>query len=32
MGFIDSEKVYDMVNSEALWDVLRMYAVGEVNC
>ena len=23
--FIDSEKVYDRVNKEALWQVLRMY-------
>ena len=29
MGFIDLEKVYDRVNREALWQVLRMYDVGE---
>ena len=28
MGFIDLEKAYDMVNREALWQVLRMYYVG----
>ena len=28
MGFIDLEKVYDRVNWEALWQVLRMYDVG----
>ena len=28
MGFIDLEKAYDMVNREALWQVLRMYDVG----
>ena len=28
MGFIDLEKVYDRVNREALWQVLRMYDVG----
>ena len=28
MGFIDLEKVYDMVNMEALWQVLRKYDVG----
>ena len=27
MGFIDLEKVYDRVNREALWQVLRMYKV-----
>ena len=31
MGFIDLEKAYDRVNSDALWQVLRMYDVG-VNC
>ena len=25
MGFIDLEKVYDRVNREALWQVLKMY-------
>ena len=25
MGFIDLEKAYDRVNSETLWQVLRMY-------
>ena len=25
VGFIDLEKVYDRVNREALWQVLRMY-------
>ena len=28
MGFIELEKVYDRVNREALWQVLRMYDVG----
>ena len=28
VGFIDLEKVYDGVNREALWEVLRMYDVG----
>ena len=27
MDFIDLEKVYDRVNREALWQVLRMYDV-----
>ena len=27
VGFRDPEKVYDMVNREALWQVLRMYDV-----
>ena len=26
-GFIDLEKVYDMVNREPLWQALRMYDV-----
>ena len=26
-GFIDFEKVYNMVNRGALWQVLRMYIV-----
>ena len=26
--FMDLEKEYDRVNREALWQVLRMYAVG----
>ena len=26
--FIDLEKAYDMVNREALWQVLRMYDAG----
>ena len=30
MGFIDLKKVYNMVNREALWQVLRMYHVGGV--
>ena len=29
MGFIDLEKVYDEVNREDLWQVLRMYEVGD---
>ena len=29
MGFIDLEKAYDMANREALWQVLRMYDVGD---
>ena len=28
VSFIDSEKTYDRVSKEALWDVLRMYDVG----
>ena len=28
VGFMDLEKVYDGVNMEALWQVLRMYDVG----
>ena len=28
MGFIDLEKAFDMVNREALWQMLRMYDVG----
>ena len=28
MGFIDLEKAFDMVNREALWQVLRMYDGG----
>ena len=28
MGFMDLWKVYDRVNREALWQVLRMYDVG----
>ena len=28
IGFMDVEKAYDMVNREALWQVLRMYDVG----
>ena len=27
VGFIDLEKLYDRVNKEALWQVLRMYDV-----
>ena len=27
-GFIDLEKVYNRVNREALWQVLRMYDMG----
>ena len=30
MGFIDLEKAYDRVNSEALWQVLRMYDVAGI--
>ena len=29
VGFIDLEKEYDRVNSEALWHVLRMYDVDD---
>ena len=29
MSFIDLEKAYDRVNWEALWQMLRMYNVGE---
>ena len=29
VGFIDLEKVYDWVNREALWQMLRMYDVGD---
>ena len=28
MGFIDLEKVYNKVNREAWWQVLKMYDVG----
>ena len=28
VGFMDLEKVYDGVNREALWQLLRMYVVG----
>ena len=28
VGFIEFEKAYDMVNREALWQVLRMYDLG----
>ena len=28
VGFIDLEKVYNRVNREALWQMLRMYDVG----
>ena len=28
VGFIDLEKAYNMVNREALWQVLRMYDEG----
>ena len=28
VGSMDLEKTYDMVNREALWQVLRMYDVG----
>ena len=28
MIFMDLKKVYDRVNREALWQVLRMYDVG----
>ena len=31
VGFMDLEKVYDRVNREALWQVLRVYDVV-VNC
>ena len=29
VGFIDLEKMYNRVNREALWQVLRMYDLGE---
>ena len=29
VGFMDLEKAYDKVNREALWQVLRMYDVGD---
>ena len=34
VGFMDLEKVYDRVNREALWQVLKMYDVGGklLNC
>ena len=28
IGFMDLEKVYDRINREVLWQVLRMYDVG----
>ena len=28
LGFMDLEKVYDRVNREALWQMLRMYDLG----
>ena len=28
LGFMDLERVYDRVNMETLWQVLRMYDVG----
>ena len=28
VGFMDLEKAYDMVNREALWQILRIYDVG----
>ena len=28
LAFVDLEKVYDRVNRETLWQVLRMYDVG----
>ena len=28
VGFMDLEKLYDTVNREALWQILRMYDVG----
>ena len=28
VGFIDLEKAYDKVNRKSLWQVLRMYDVG----
>ena len=31
IGFIDLEKVYDRVNRETLWQVLKIHDVG-VNC
>ena len=30
MGFMDLEKVYDKVNKEALWEVLRIYVGGKL--
>ena len=29
VGFIDLEKTYNRVNREVLWQVLRMYYVGD---
>ena len=31
VGFIDLEKAYDGFNREALWQLIRMYDVGD-NC
>ena len=28
LGFMDLERVYDRINREALWQVLRMYDVA----
>ena len=30
LGFIDLEKVYNRVNREVLWQVLRMYDLGVI--
>ena len=29
-GFMDLEKAYDRVNSESLWEMLRMYDEGNI--
>ena len=32
VGFIDSDETCNRVNREALWQLLRTYDVGAVNC
>ena len=30
VGFMNLEKVYDRVNREELWELLRMYDIGDI--